>query len=1263
MNFSTIKGITQFTHLYSLSKTLRFELRPMGDTLAHIIQSGILEQDTHRAESYKKVKEIIDRYHKEFMEKALKNFEFQMNDNGKKDSLSEYFSLYSLGKRSDKQEEEFEKVKDNLRKQIVKSFKASPQFECLFKKELIQKDLCNQMTCTEEEKKLIDEFHNFTSYFTGFYENRENMYSDKAETTAVAFRIIHQNLPKFIDNISIFGKVNNIDYIRKGIEQLQKNFETNGLLDNGEKIEDIFSLNNYGRLTVQSRIDIYNAVIGGRTTENGEKIQGINEYINLYNQNNKDSRLPKMKALYKQILSDRQAVSWIEEGFTGDNNVLESIEEFYASSQDLTSNNSVLKQILSSLNDFDLSKIYLTNDQQLTNISHRLYGSWAVIENAILADMQNEINKKRKESDDSYTERLQEAYAKKESFSIGYINKCLQKEFDENLIPVENYFMQLGEKESETEKKPDVFTQITKAYSEAKSLLCNPYPDDKRLLQDDAAIGKIKNLLDAFKRLQHFIKPLLGSGQEAEKDEKFYGDFTHLWEELNKLNVLYNKVRNYMTGKPYSEDKIKLNFENVSLLNGWDRNKETDNTAVILRKGGLYYLAIMNKKNNRIFASDKLPCSGECYEKMVYKLLPGANKMLPKVFFSTKGIKEFKPSEEILTNYRNETHKKGKNFNIDDCHKLIDFFKVSINKHSDWKNFDFHFSDTNSYEDLSDFYREVEKQGYKITFQNISADYIDNMVRAGKLYLFQIYNKDFSPFSKGTPNMHTLYWRMLFDENNLKDVVYKLNGQAEVFYRKKSLNYTKPTHPAKQAIENKNKQNAKKESIFDYDLIKDKRYTVDKFLFHVPITLNFKSNGSDNMNLKVRQWIQSEKDVHIIGIDRGERHLLYLTVIDSNGNIKEQTSLNTIVNEYDGNTYAFDYHKRLDEKEKERDAARKSWKTIENIKELKEGYLSQAIHKITQLMLKYNAIVVLEDLNMGFMRGRQKVEKQVYQKFEKMLIDKLNYLVDKKADPLEAGGLLNAYQLTSKFISFERLGRQSGFLFYIPAWNTSKIDPVTGFVNLFDTRYKNKDASKEFFGRFASISYNKNRDWFEFSFDYSDFGKGIDGTRTKWTICTHGKRIVTARNTDKNSQWDSSEIDLTAEFKQLFKMHGIDYTKDLKEAICNYTGKNSCTDFFKKAHELLHLTVQLRNSISGTDTDYLISPVCDKDGNFYDSRECGNLLPENADANGAYNIARKGLMILQQIRQSENIEQPKYDLTNKAWLKFVQQGSNEYTKK
>lgn len=72
-----------------------------------------------------------------------------------------------------------------------------------------------------------------------------------------------------------------------------------------------------------------------------------------------------------------------------------------------------------------------------------------------------------------------------------------------------------------------------------------------------------------------------------------------------------------------------------------------------------------------------------------------------------------------------------------------------------------------------------------MSFARVSVSYINQLVEEGKMYLFQIYNKDFSEYSKGTPNMHTLYWKALFDERNLADVVYKLNGQAEMFYRKK----------------------------------------------------------------------------------------------------------------------------------------------------------------------------------------------------------------------------------------------------------------------------------------------------------------------------------------------------------------------------------------------------------------------------------------------------------------------------------------------
>ena len=275
-----------------------------------------------------------------------------------------------------------------------------------------------------------------------------------------------------------------------------------------------------------------------------------------------------------------------------------------------------------------------------------------------------------------------------------------------------------------------------------------------------------------------------------------------------------------------------------------------------------------------------------------------------------------------------------------------------------------------------------------------------------------------------------------------------------------------------------------------------------------------------------------------------------------------------------------------------------------------------------------------------------------------MLIDKLNYLVDKKIDADKMGGVLNAYQLTNTFKKFNdqyknqkhTIGKQCGFLFYIPAWNTSKMDPTTGFVNLFDTRYESMEKAKVIFGKFDSIRYNSSKDWFEFAFDYDNFTTKAEGTKTQWTLCTYGTRIETKRNTEKNNEFDSVEFSLSERFKDLFTKYQIDLNGNLKEQICNQTNAS----FFKDLLHLLHLTLQMRNSITGTATDYLLSPVMNSKGEFFDSRHCGKNLPENADANGAYNIARKGLWIIEQIKQSEDVTKIKLAISNKDWMRYAQ---------
>ena len=65
---------TQFTGLYPVSKTLRFELKPMGKTLEKIKETGVIENDKKRHNDYFDAKKIIDKYHKYFIDAALSKF-------------------------------------------------------------------------------------------------------------------------------------------------------------------------------------------------------------------------------------------------------------------------------------------------------------------------------------------------------------------------------------------------------------------------------------------------------------------------------------------------------------------------------------------------------------------------------------------------------------------------------------------------------------------------------------------------------------------------------------------------------------------------------------------------------------------------------------------------------------------------------------------------------------------------------------------------------------------------------------------------------------------------------------------------------------------------------------------------------------------------------------------------------------------------------------------------------------------------------------
>lgn len=1284
-----------FTNLYSLEKTLRFSLIPVEGTDTEYLQK-IIREDERRAEYYKQVKKYIDEYHKWFINQSLSKFQFQYEDNKKQNSLSEYYLYYHLNNKADseKRKKALNTIQSNLRKQIAKFLTSQEAYKDIYKQPLITEAL-PAFIQDESKKVIIQEFNKFTSYFSGFHENRKNIYSEEEKSTAIAFRIVHENLPRFIDNMYVFDIIRALPEFEESIRNICQSFADKLTV---ASLQEVFALPYFNQVLTQSQIEIYNAIIGGKTEEKQEvKIQGLNEYINLYNQQHKEKRIPLFKPLYKQILSDREAISWLPETFKTDKELFDSIREYYTILISVLENKEnkqahSFKEFIQLLNDPAILKgIYIRNDTQLTDISQREFKDWGLIRKAIEADYEKKTPQKKSQSYEKYNEQKEKYWKSSDSFSIAFINRCVS-EYLNREIRLENYFLSLGCVNNESVQLENWIARIKNRYTDIEDLLLSERQENN-LIRNEEAIEKIKLFLDTIKGFQAFIRPLLGKGDETDRAVIFYNEQTWFWDTIVSINPLYDKVRNYLTRKPYSTEKIKLNFENPTLLSGWDSNKEQDYLSVLFKKDNLYYLGIMNKQHRKIFESKNIPDDTAFYEKMEYKFFKDVTTMIPKCSTQLKDVQNhFKNSCEDyilkgkgfiqplkitkeIYDLNNVTYEGKKKFQLDYLRQTgdTDGFNRAV---TTWIQFCMEFlkvypstviydlsglKPIEAYKQLDEFYADVNKLLYSISFRNISEKYIHQLVKEGKLFLFQIYSKDFSEHSKGTPNLHTLYWKMLFDADNLTDVVYKLNGQAEVFFRKKSLSYDKPTHPAHVPIKNKNKNSEKGERILPYDLIKDKRYTKDCYLFHVPITINFKQDKDAFLNEKVRDYLKYNENPYIIGIDRGERHLIYISVIDNQGNIVEQCSLNKIINEYNGETYTTDYHDLLNQKASQLDEARKNWKTIENIKELKEGYLSQVIHKITKLMIRYKAIVVLEDLNMGFKRSRQGVETQVYQKFEKMLIDKLNYLANKKLDKNQAGGLLHAYQLTNKFESFKKLNKQSGFLFYVDAWNTSKIDPVSGFINLFDLKYESVEKSKAFFSKFKSIRYNPERDWFEFVFDYNDFHKKAEGTRTEWMVCSYGTRILTCRNPEKNNLWDSEEIDLTKAFKQLFAKFQIDLNGNLKEAVSEQSGKaffyQESIKETKGLLQLFKLLMQMRNSIPNTETDYLISPVPNKHGICYDSRRNDSSLPKDADANGAYNIARKGLLLIERIRQSSDLKNLSLNITRKEWLLFAQRNN------
>ena len=164
--------------------------------------------------------------------------------------------------------------------------------------------------------------------------------------------------------------------------------------------------------------------------------------------------------------------------------------------------------------------------------------------------------------------------------------------------------------------------------------------------------------------------------------------------------------------------------------------------------------------------------------------------------------------------------------------------------------------------------------------------------------------------------------------------------------------------------------------------------------------------------------------------------------------------------------------------------------------------------------------------------------------------------------------------------------------------------------------------------------------------------------KSKWDIYSYGKRIV--RWKDKLGHFtEDKDYCPTLKLKDLFDEFQIQYQQgdELLDKLIKNESLNE--KFWNRFFDIFKNILQMRNSVTGsTDPkdDYLISPVKNANGSFFDSRDNVNGLPKDADANGAYHIALKGLMILQKNNLTKNDKDRKSvkTISNQDWFKFAQ---------
>ena len=375
-----------FTNLYSLSKTLRFELKPIWATwkLLDENQWDLFKKDKIIEEIYQNIlKPKLEKIDNEFIENSLNNvdatlFWEDLINLYKKDKKEYTKQIKSIAKKlwAHIQNYNFHWLK--WTKRILDDKKAVEIVKELFWNEIYENSQFQELNWKTIKDILDNYFKWFTTYLSAFNKNRENFYKDDLKFGSAISRILKDNLPKFIENIFKWEKI------------LDK-------VDLSDEERAVFNIENFVKYLNQPWIDHYNKIIGK-----------INSKINEYNQKHNlkwSQKLPFLTELYKQVLwesSKEDIFNFALILINSDEQLLEELKKF-VEFENITYKDS-LQNIINNFENFDLSGIWIKR-WNLKKLSNKYLKDWSLLEKLLPSD------KKWEKADDVVNlEKIKQAF-------------------------------------------------------------------------------------------------------------------------------------------------------------------------------------------------------------------------------------------------------------------------------------------------------------------------------------------------------------------------------------------------------------------------------------------------------------------------------------------------------------------------------------------------------------------------------------------------------------------------------------------------------------------------------------------------------------------------------------------------------------------------------------------------------------------------------------------------------------------------------------